>query len=293
MKFKINTIIVDDKPMFAESICEVLEKRNEQSEIAEYIPKVFSRRTHYNDAKQYILDCVKKKISVDLFFSDYHLEAEVHENGIELFRLFEGTPIRPFRILHSNTTLRFTEHSEEFISGLYDQFSSSKSEEMIMKRLNEYEEQIIKTKMYGNPNFTEVYYPRSWPGNRKEPRYKSYNLRDLLFVSTNNNLQTIVYRHTGEDGTIILKKDTPTGPEFRTNHFVEETNNLKYLKLNQSTLVNLLWVSKIDQIEKKVYFIVPDSKKLVLPLNQNISPLFAGKNFNFVHITKSLHRYFL
>lgn len=292
MKLKVNTIVVDDMQLYADTIKKVLEVRNTKSNYAEYLIREFTTRTHYEDARNYILMCLDSNSPIDLIFCDYNLGGG--KNGIDFFKLFKGKNVRPYRILHSQTRESFTEKSEEFLKGFYDQFSHSKSPEAVNKRLEEYEENVLKVKLYGNPKFTDPYYRgKSLEPFRIDKFYSSYNLIDILYVLTKDDNQTVVYRQIDNStGQIVLNSSLESGKKYRIDNFLTAAGDFKFLRLNQSLLINLLWVSKVDTINQKVHFIVPDSKNLTIE-SYNTASKFIPKGFDLKGISDCLHRYFL
>ncbi len=292
MKLKINTIVVDDMQLYADIIKKVLSERNSKSNYAEYLIKDFTTRTHYEDAKNYIFKCIDSYIPIDLIFCDYNLGGG--KNGIDFFKLFEGKNVRPYRILHSQTRENFTEKSEEFVKELYDQFSHSKSPEAVNRRLEEYEENVLKVKLYGNPKFTTPYYRvNSLETLRNDKYYNSYKLRDILYILTKDDTQTVVYRLIDDStGQVVLNSSLESGKKYRIDNFLTAAGDFNFLRLNQSLLINLLWVSKVDTINQKVHFIVPDSKSLIIE-SYNTASKFIPKEFDLRGISDYLHRYFL
>src|SRR5258705_1555958 len=87
MKLKVNTIVVDDMQLYADTIKKVLEVRNTKSNYAEYLIREFTTRTHYEDAKSYILRCLDSNSPIDLIFCDYNLGGG--KNGIDFLNFLK------------------------------------------------------------------------------------------------------------------------------------------------------------------------------------------------------------
>lgn len=292
MKLIVNTVIVDDAPMYAEAIYDVLMKRNKENTLIQYIPNVFCKRGFYSDAKDYILQSINNNIAIDLIYCDYHLGPGI--NGIDLFTLFTHTLIRPYRMLHSNTTRRFSEHSKEFIDGHYDQFSPTKDSEMIEQNIMQYENEILKIKLFGNPRYIKSFYAnKNGSETIIEKKYRGINLTNLLYVHTKDDDHSIVFRNIDPvNGSVFLDSLNRSGKDYRIDNFIASAGDFEYLRLNQSILLNLLWVSKIDTEEQKVHFITPNSKRLIIDSYNTVSK-FISKDFDFKVISDALQRYFL
>ena len=283
--------------MYADAIHDVLIARNTKSKIAEYIPHVFCKRTHYTDTADFILDCIAHNKPVDLIFGDYHLGG--HKNGFELFDLFKGSPIRPFRMLHSNTRQTLIEHTDELLAGKYDKFSPSKSEKMILKRLKEYEAEILNVKLFGNPLYYSSYYDNLidfTPSKEANNENGKLRLIDVICIETENSNHYITYRKIKNGSIEIVEREKFSSRKYMQEEFREKAEKLKYIRLNKSITANLLWVSKIDLIqkEKEVHFIYPDSCKHT----KKIYSLSEKKEYinllgdDLIKLPTQLHHYF-
>lgn len=261
MKWKVNVVVIDDLPMYAQKIENTLIERNKNSVSAEYIPITFCKDTHFADAQNFIYNNYKE---IDLIFSDYHLDGG--GNGIDLFNLFKQKNVRPYRVLHSNTSKRFGEHSEEFQDNLFDAFSRSKSPKELNEKLSGYEGKILNIKKLGNLNFFKSYYDSNLNElSEAIENIGKFRLLDIVSITTNDDLHTIIYREF-KDGRMKIMSDKITGKNYRIGAFMEKAEDLQFARLNQSQLINLLWVSKIDVYNKAIHFISPDPLIRILPV---------------------------
>lgn len=254
MKVKLTVLIVDDVPLYANRIQEVIVEENKLSEYFEYVPVVFMGEGCFLLAKEYIQANGEK---IDLIFSDYNLGAG--GNGIDLFNLFSQCNAKPYKILHSNTSQRLDEHSEEFKLGLFDSFSKSKKEPDIKSKLLWATDNIFRLRLFGNPNFYKKYYDRGFVENSLViSKVGEIKLIDILSINTINDLHTFIYRNHSEN-RISIKSWQITGTKYRQNSIIEMADGLPFARVNQSQTVNLLWVSEFDLKNKQVVFISPDS----------------------------------
>ncbi len=253
MKTKINVVIVDDLPMYANTISSVLIKKNRNATDVEYIPFVFSEDSHFNDASNFIKD---KLSDVDIIFSDYYL---VGGNGLTLFDIFKEKSIKPYRILHSHTAQRFSEHSREFLDNRFDDFCRTKDETEIEVKLSYYEKNILPIKLMGNPLFYTAYYDKQFqPKEDALRKVGEFTIMDIMSITTKDDNHKIIFRQHAED-RIIISNAEHTGLKYRQGAIIEDAEGMAFARLNQSQLVNLLWVSEIDEHRKMVKFIGSNS----------------------------------
>lgn len=295
MKKKLIALVIDDEPMYGEIIEEALLEYNKASVLFEYIPIVFTSRTYFPDAQKFILDSISIGNPIDLIFCDYHLKPG--HNGFEIFRLFDNSNQRPFKILHSNTSKRFSEKSEEYIQGLFDDFSVSKDKQNVIEHLKAYEENVGFNKLSGNPNFAKLYY-KNYPDISRitTQYYEKYSLFDLVYIVADDDLKKIFVRKYDEECNtikIVLDEQT-TSLKYRISTIADDISGkpVAYLQINQSLIVNLLWVSKINEATKTISFITPDAVKMELQV-RNFSTSLIPKDFDFPSVSEGLHRYFL
>jgi hypothetical protein len=290
MKKKINVVVVDDLPMYARLIENVLYERNQKSNDYEYVCNVFCADTHFADAEKFILENLTK---IDIIFSDYHLDGG--GNGLDLFNIFKENLTKPYRILHSNTSQRFTEHSTEFINNLYDEFCRSKAEEEIEEKVLLYEREILPIKLFGNPLFYRYYYDKQFQPKKDALRkIGEFTIMDIMSITTKNDNHTIIFRHHSKGITNILKSEL-TGPKYRQGAIIEDTDGMPYARLNQSQLVNLLWVSEINIHHKKVKFISSDSglRKMDIFNFSKEKPYNQTYNEYLLLLSSNISRFFL
>lgn len=290
MKFEINVVVVDDVPLYAKRIEKVLLKRNLFLEHMQYAPIVFKGEGCFLPASEYIRRNAEK---INLIFSDYNLGNG--GNGIDLFNLFTKLNSKPYRILHSKTSQRLDEHSEEFKLGLFDAFSKSKNESLINDKLIWVEEKIFKLQLFGNPNFYNFYYKDLF-FERQDALTKIGEIRliDIVSINTLDDRHTFVYRKYSNERMTVCEWGI-TGARYRQNTIAELTEGLPFARVNQSQTVNLLWVSKFELENKKIKLISPDSK----PRNLEIHNVSEDRKYTstyapyFSITSKNLPAYFL
>ena len=253
---KVNALIIDDLPLYADTITTVMQQRTDSLDDIEYHPTTFSGEGCFNQAKEYIFN---NSNSIDLVFSDFNLGTG--GNGIDLFNVFHELNCKPYRILHSNTDHSFIEHSEDYRDS-YDAFCVSKETPHINKNLSIYENTIAKIKQYGNPNFHDFYYDRQNAFRQKKDAKIAMGsiapLIDIMSYQTSDDHHTFTYRNF-HNGRITASTRTISGRLYSQSALKDLTSELAFAHLNQSQSVNLLWVSKIDLDNQHVYFISPDS----------------------------------
>ena len=84
MKQLINALIVDDTPLYANRIANVMKERNDALKQFEYYPVLFKGEGCFKAAKEYI---EIKGQEIDLVFSDFNLGSG--GDGVDLFNLFQ------------------------------------------------------------------------------------------------------------------------------------------------------------------------------------------------------------
>lgn len=265
MKIKIHTIIVDNMPKITESIQAVFIKRNKELDNVEYILHPFKDENHFKDSKRFILNCITANQTIDLMFCDYNLDGG--HNGIELFNLFIGTSIRPYKILHSFTDQTLEDHLDEK-DIVWDTFSKSKTPTKIKENIIKFEENILKIKQEGNPN-----------------------IENEVEIIEKIELERVTYAYSlnekGNEFCIGLRNENLEINEFKSSNIKWGAKNLNRNCLNFYTVIalndnkfynkaitiNLKWVSHIDTVKKEIHIITPDSRKFVISYS-------SFKNYN-------------
>lgn len=292
MKLKVNTVVIDDIPLYAEIVEEALRERNEISSVAEYVITVFSKSSHFSDAKKFIQEHILSNKPIDLIFSDFHLKGG--GTGIDLFNLFNDSPQKPFRMLHSNTDERLSEHTGDFSRNFFDDFSKTKNREAVLNKLEQYEKEILIVKSHGNPLLYKKYYINGSfrPTEAAGRTNGEFNLLDILCIESEDDRSYITFRVHNENSVRVGYTDHGITGDYRQDDFLRLAKGLEFVRLNQSQTVNLLWVSKIDIQSKIVHFITPDSEKYELKIH-NFSTRYNSPSIDFIaNLPKKLPRFF-
>lgn len=294
MKLNINTIIVDDVPLFAEVIKKAVLEMNDISSFATYTPIVFSKGNLFEHVSNYIQECINNKNTIDLIFADYNLGGG--KNGIELLKLFDDAPIRPFKVFHSITDDSIAKNAHKYRRE-FDDASTSKELSDIWTSLCLHDAEIVRIKLFGNPFFYDKNYEneRSFVAKQDANRLvDEFRLIDILWIETYNRDHYITYRKFEDNKLIIKDKIHFTGNQYSQDAIRDLASDLSFARINKNLTVNLLWASEIDRNSKCVRFISSDSRKRTVPIS-NFSNKPEYKNAYNEYLPKlsaNLHTYF-
>lgn len=259
---EIHVLIVDDDKTIAEALEDaILNFKTKFSNIVVYSAIVYKGINAYISAKEELL---KTKDKIDILFIDYNIGAE--GNGINLLKMFNREKKIIFKILHSYTGDSSVQ-SETHRNKVFDRFSRTKNLDSIKEALEWYEEEILQAVLFGNKVYFDSFFKYDYTIKHKELetqiKRNTANYIDWIYIeSTGRDHYDICYRASeNEDGFSIADRTHLVLKDF------EEDNRLKVLRINNQLIVNLLWVTNIDLIDRCITFILPNSFKKKLQFN--------------------------
>lgn len=259
---EITVVIVDDDKYIPDNLKKIVEGYQSiyHNEGVTYkVIQVFKEIFAFAKAKEYILD---HQEDIDILLIDYHLTRGL---GTDLFALIKKE-YKIYRILHSQTDNSLDESQEELSNKIYDHFCRTKEPEKIHESFEKFEKNILDIKLYGNRPFRDRNFINLAKLNLASnlPTFAGINLFDILYAQSIGNDQiTICFR---DFNTKKIDFRTRTGkrlPFFTNSQF-------HFKSINTQTVINLLWVAKIDTSVNTIRFITLDN--IVCELSYTPSP---------------------
>ena len=249
----LTVLIVDDKPILGGTIKKNVDRFQSMHTDVTYSSILIEGIDCFEQAKKHILS---HQSEIDLLLIDYNLET--HLKGTDLFKFIDTSKYQIYKILVSITTKARHLASKEF-QVLYDDFCPSKDPGDIIKALEDYEKDILSTKLWGNISFRGKYFINDNSFRLKEnwPILEKDNIRlfDILYAETDGSGKenTTIHFHNKNNNTI----DTKPIRKLPIKRFVEA--NLFFKRVSGSMVINLLWVAKIDISKNRIRFIAMDN----------------------------------
>jgi response regulator RpfG family c-di-GMP phosphodiesterase len=262
----INVVLVDDNVINARSLQRAIE--NFESNLAEYRVINFTQIDAFAKARKYILD---HQADLELLMVDYNLQGHY---GIELFKLIDPKKYRVYKILHSITDDSIKSTKNELKNLEYDDFCSSKDEKDIQEALKTFESSVLKVKLFGNKNFRGKFFNEdigriSAEEADKINKRSSISYFDVLYIESHKNEHiSVAYRDSHSRKIRKLDTTAMTLKQFREK-------GLSFRYINNTLLVNLLWVARIDITESQIKFISADNS--IIKLDLTITTLFENE----------------
>lgn len=280
---RVNVLIVDDTIYYSKKLKEIIETKEININGFEYYVidiMPFTESAAYTNAQEYIQS---NQSNIDLALFDQNLKKG--KLGVDLFNLFKPKN-RVYKILHSETDESLDETQDE-LGNAYDYFCKSKSATKIEKALLIYEREILRTIRFGNRTFKDFYlkFDGSLTSAAKEcfRGFEYINLFTILYITSDGNDSYTLYYYVFEEQKII-----PIIVSHKPLIYFT-TRELAFVQMGQKLVVNLLWVSKIDTVEHKVHFLVPN--KFPEVVSYQPSPSDNIKNI-LSQIDNGIHPYF-
>lgn len=246
----INVLIIDDKPRIAKYLTMVVESYVSSFTDVSYAPIQISGLNVEQKAFDYLS---KNKNSIDVILCDYTLSSTF--SALDFLQKIDLEDIKPYRILHSvDRDAHY--HARSEYKTLYDHFCDRKDETDIQKSLATYENEVLSVKLNGNPGFRDIYFlsERKRPLSVEMIGPTSYF--DILYMQTDLKSQDTVFTYYRKD------KGTSELPFKKTRIALRDfaNNGLLLKRINNSTIINLLWVSKINIQKGLVRFVLVGNK---------------------------------
>lgn len=250
---EIRVVIVDDAEIFAENIKRTVESYIPMHGVTYNVQKCFMGLNAFDEAKKYI---IKNQSKIDLLLIDYSFPQNF---GIELFTLLDNS-LSIYRILHSQTHTTFFKTQKKYQLD-YDFFCKSKEEPYIKNALKDFEEDILKNKIYGVMPHRLHFYTTNLI-------LKKDTAKESPVSTEGVNYRTIRYIKSIKKGSyqiFYLQEETNILTFVIANKTTLKEicgDNPCYLKVSSTIAVNMLWVAKFDPWHHKIHFIPHSNVRL-------------------------------